>query len=446
MGFVHTMSVSTLDMDDSAAGLSSSSLLADLPYRSLKAYLSELRRAVDMSDWSHPACSLLLPSDKTSLAQSLALAKKLGKPSLVIVVGIGGSNLGALAVAGAVLGPYHNLLNPTRQLLFADTADGPSISAVLKLGQEHMRSGGHVVLNVISKSGSTLETAANFELLLAGLGGKKKGKLSVVATTDDGSALGTLARSRGYATLPIPKNVGGRYSVFSNVGLFPLALLGVDVKAMLSGALSMRQRCLSDAIERNPAAQLASLVHAHAQAGRRIHDNFIFSPSLHGVGLWYRQLMGESVGKEHDKAGMPLRSGITPTVSIGSVDLHSMAQLYLGGPDDKFYRFISVERPSSDPKTPRSADLEKLVPHSSGKKLSELMDATLYGTQAAFSAKSIPYIHLRLPDTSARTIGALLQLEMAEMMLLAYLLNVNAFDQPAVEAYKKETKRILAEE
>ncbi|VVC00929.1 Glucose-6-phosphate isomerase [uncultured archaeon] len=439
------MPISTLELDDSAALLSSSALLADLPCRSLKTYLSELRRMVEMGDWSHPACSLLLPSEKTPLAQSLAMAKKIGKPSLVIVVGIGGSNLGTLAVAGAVLGPHHNLLNPKRQLLFADTVDGPSISAVLKIGISHLQTGGHVVLNVISKSGSTLETAANFEFLLAGLGGRKKGKLTIVATTDEGSALWGLAQSRGYSLLPIPKNVGGRYSVFSNVSLFPLALMGVDVKAFLSGALSMRTRCLSDALCSNPAAQLAALIHAHAQAGRRIHNHFIFSPSLHGAGLWYRQLMGESVGKEHDKSQMPIRAGVTPTVSIGSVDLHSMAQLYLGGPDDKFYRFMSVERQSADLKTPKSPDLERLVPHSSGKKMSELMDATLYGTQAAYMSKGIPFVDLRLADTSPRTVGALLQLEMTEIMLLAYLMNVNAFDQPAVEAYKKETKRILAE-
>ena len=441
------MSIATLELDDSGAGFVSSTLLADLPYRSLKTYLTELRRTVEMGDWSHPACSLLLPSEKTGLSQSLALAKKIGKPSLVVVVGIGGSNLGTQAVARAALGPHHNLLHPQKQLLFADTVDGPSLDAILRVARSHLAADGHVVLNVISKSGTTLETAANFEVLRSGLqiGGKKKGKLTLVVTTDEGSALDALARRRGYPVLSIPKNVGGRYSVFSPVGLFPLSLMGIDVKALLSGAQSMRARCLSDALDKNPAAQLATLIHAHAQAGRRIHDHFIFSHSLSGIGQWYRQLMGESVGKEQDLGGMPVRAGITPTVSIGSTDLHSMAQLYLGGPDDKFYRFLSVEKSPADLRTPKDVDLEALVPHSSGQKMSELMDAILYGTQAAYSAKSIPYVHLRLADTSERTIGALLQMEMIEMMLLAYLMNVNAFDQPAVEAYKKETRRILAE-
>jgi len=440
------MPTSSLVLDESGAQFASQTLMAELPYRSLKTCLADLRRVVEMQDWSSPACSLLLAGDKTAMTSSLALAKKVGKPSLVIVVGIGGSSLGAKAVADACLGPHHNLLNPKQQLLFADTVDGPAMDALLRIARSHLQSSGHVVINVISKSGATLETAANFEILRSGLSTlKTKGKLTIVATTDEGSALESLARRRGYATLSIPQNVGGRYSVFSSVGLFPLALMGVDLKALLSGAQSMRARCLSDDLAKNPAAQLAALVHAHAQAGRRIHDHFIFSQSLVGAGHWYRQLMGESVGKEQDQSGMVVRAGITPTVSAGTVDLHSMAQLYLGGPDDKFYRFISVARPSADPKTPRDEELEQLVPHASGQKMSSLMDAILYGTQSAFAAKNLPYVDLRLPDTSERSIGALLQMEMIEMMLLAYLMNVNAFDQPAVEAYKKETRRILAE-
>ncbi|MCL6088908.1 MAG: hypothetical protein M1530_01950 [Candidatus Marsarchaeota archaeon] len=443
-----------LALDVSAAGFAPASLAGQAPYSSLPSYLSELQRAVARKNWNHPACSLLLPSEDKFLRQSLALAKSIGPASLTIVVGIGGSNLGALAVSEAVLGMHHNLLQPKRQIVFADTVDGPSLDAISRLARSHLSSGGRVVLNVISKSGTTLETAANFELLLHSLegaaapkNGRKKSKpaVSVVITTDEDSKLWKQAGGRGFARLPIPAGVGGRYSVFSNVGLFPLALAGVDVKALLAGAKFMREQCLSQPPASNPAAQMAMLLHAHAKAGRPIHDHFLFSNSLQGLGLWYRQLMGESVGKSQDLGGRPVHAGITPTVSIGSTDLHSMAQLYLGGPRDKFFRFVTVDSPSPDPRVPPSPLLDALVPHAGGKRLSQLMEAICGGVQAAYRAQSIPYAHVRLADLSEFSIGALMQMEMVEMMLLARLMNVNAFDQPAVEAYKKETRRILSE-
>ncbi len=416
---------------------------------------------VKKNDWNHPACSLLLPSEEKFIRQSLSLAKTCGPTSLTIVVGIGGSNLGTMAVSQACLGLHHNLLNPKSQIVFVDTVDGPCADALAHLARTHLSNKGRVVLNIISKSGSTLETAANAEYMLKALGvgnenegarksksGKKPAKpsLSVVITTDENSKLWHQAGERGFERLPIPKNVGGRYSVFSNVGLFPLALIGVDIKKMLQGAKEMREACLSLPPASNPAVQMALLLHAHSQSGKPIHDHFLFSNSLIGIGYWYRQLMGESVGKAADLQGREVRAGITPTVSIGSTDLHSMAQLYLGGPKDKFFRMVSVDSVSPDPLVPSSSSLEELVPHAGGQHFSHLMEAILGGVQAAYRAQSIPYVHIRLADTSEATIGALLQMEMVEMMLLAKLMNVNAFDQPAVEAYKKETRRIMAEQ
>ncbi len=431
-----------IELDWTAAGLSPEPVRSTA--QTLTPYLSQLRSVVSSRHWNHPAASLLLPDEKKFLAQSAALAQKWPAPALVVVVGIGGSNLGTLAVSQAVLGTQHNLLHPAGQLLFADTVDGPSVESIARIAVSHLSAGRHVVLNVVSKSGKTMETAANFETLLSKLSsGKGPRHLHVVVTTDENSALHKQAASRGFAVLPIPQMVGGRYSVFSNVGLFPLMLCGVNVTRLLSGAAAMRERCLSDAIDENPAALLASILALHRAKGLSIHGQFLFSNDLAGAGLWYRQLMGESIGKETDRGGQAVRTGITPTVSIGSTDLHSMAQLYLGGPRDKSFRFVTVGYVHPDPVVPASAHLESLAPHAGGRRLSQLMEAIVGGVQSAFRSKSIPYVHLRLPNLSEESIGALLQLEMVEMMLLAQLLNVNAFDQPAVEEYKTQTRKIL---
>lgn len=409
----------------------------------LRSHLAHLRQVIEKEDWSDPAASILLPGTDLYLKQSQALARRLGKPALTIVVGIGGSNLGTLAVTQACRGRYHNLFKPLDQVVFADTVDGASLQAILDTAQAHLQAGHKVVLNGITKSGTTLETAVNFELLVRQLGAADSGKLSVVVTSDEGSKLEAQAEARGFHTLSIPKMVGGRYSVLSNVGLFPIALCGLDAAKLVAGAKAARERCLDDDLAANPASRMAHFLSFHRGFGKTIHDHFLFSNSLQGLGYWYRQLMGESVGKEHDLDGKEVNAGITPTVSIGSTDLHSMAQLYLAGPRDKTFRFVTLDRPSTDPGIPASKELESLLPHAGGRPASELMAAIWGGVQAAFRARYIPYTHITLPDAKESSIGQVMQAEMVEMMLLARLMNVNAFDQPAVEEYKSETRRLL---
>jgi glucose-6-phosphate isomerase len=163
------------------------------------------------------------------------------------------------------------------------------------------------------------------------------------------------------------------------------------------------------------------------------------------VGKWYRQLMGESIGKEWNKHhDAQVWMGITPTVSIGSTDLHSMAQLYFGGPNDKFFTLVTVKESRHDVAIPRMQHYDALVHHIQGAQLSAVMHAICEGTQRALIKQNRPFCHLVLPDTKEESIGALLQLHMMEIMYLAALFDLNAFDQPNVESYKIETKRILA--
>jgi glucose-6-phosphate isomerase len=187
----------------------------------------------------------------------------------------------------------------------------------------------------------------------------------------------------------------------------------------------------------------AMMLAKHSQNGHNIHDLFLFSNDLESIGKWYRQLMGESIGKEYDAQGKQVFNGMTPTVSIGSTDLHSMAQLYLGGPYDKYTTFVRLQKNNHTVRVPRIAAYSKLVDTIQGRPMDEIMNAIVDGVQTAFKKGKRPFSELLLPDKSAFTIGQLLQFFMMQMMYLGVLMHVNPFDQPNVESYKVETKRLL---
>ncbi|MEM3154729.1 MAG: hypothetical protein QW165_04160 [Candidatus Woesearchaeota archaeon] len=374
--------------------------------------------------------------DEHNLRVAIAAAslKQKLRPQLVVVVGIGGSNLGTMAVQEAILGKQWNLRH-TPRILYADTVDPDALQVIIQEMQNVLRQGQKALLIVISKSGTTTETIANFEILLNVLKRHRKdaGKY-VVAITNKGSKLWNLAIKNNFSVLSVPEDVIGRYSVFSAVGLFPLGILGINLKELMAGAAWMRQKCLLDA-KKNPAAIGAALLYLHFKADRNIYDQFFFATDLESMGKWYRQLMAESVGKKE--------IGITPTVSIGSTDLHSMVQLYLGGPDDKLTNFVSTHF-NTELKVPLYPEYDALVPHLQKKEINHIMHAILYGTKAAYKKHKRPFTEIRLDGKNAYAIGAYLQLKMTEIIMLAHLFKVNPFDEPEVESYKKETRRILS--
>ncbi len=377
-----------------------------------------------------------LCTDDHNLRVAIAAAslKQRLKPQLVVIVGIGGSNLGTMAVQEALLGKNWNLHN-TPRILYADTVDPDAINVIVEEMQDVLRQGRQVLLTVISKSGTTTETIANFEILLNVLKRHRKdAEKYVVAITNKGSKLWNLAVKNNFSVLSIPEDVIGRYSVFSAVGLFPLGVIGINLKELLAGAAWMRMQCLLDA-KKNPAAIGAALLYLNFKAGKNIYDQFMFATDLESLGKWYRQLLAESVGKK----GI----GPTPTVSMGSTDLHSMVQLYLGGPKDKFTNFISTHF-NTTAKVPSYPEYNTLVPHLQKKELNHIMHAILYGTKAAYQKHKRPFTETKLDGKNARAIGAYLQLKMTETILLAKLFNVNPFDEPEVESYKKETRRVLS--
>jgi glucose-6-phosphate isomerase len=296
------------------------------------------------------------------------------------------------------------------------------------------------LLNVISKSGTTLETIVNFHIFLDVVKRYQKEQYAqhIIVTTNEDSALWQLAQKEVFSCLPIPKLVGGRYSVFSPVGLFPLGLLGVDINVLLDGARYMLQIAIQKKIENNSVAISACIQYVHYQKGIALHDMFVFSKSLYSFGLWYRQLVAESLGKTNT-VGESV--GITPTVSVGSSDLHSVAQLYLGGPNNRFTTFVTVSKTKADIIIPKQLELNALTTVAN-KSVREVMQAIIDGTKIAYQKQKRPFQTIELSELSVFNMGQLLQWKMLEVMYLGKLLAVDPFNQPHVELYKREVKKL----
>lgn len=411
-------------------------------------YISSIAAASNDTTYSTSESSLALPFDMALHAdvKKVIAMKKTLNPSMLIVIGIGGSNLGSMAVLQALHGMLYNDCNPPIKIFFADTIDTDYIQDILYLAENALKNGKAVLLNVVTKSGATTETIANYTLfaeLLRSFYPRDYHKY-IVVTTDQDSVLHRCAQERDVTTLLIPKRVGGRYSVFSAVGLFPLGMLGINIDDMLKGA---RQAITNNTLSVRESDAVRSAAVRHYLYGKDIciNDLFVFSVDLQSIGAWYRQLMGESIGKEHDMHGNKVEVGITPTVSVGTTDLHSVGQLYLGGPRDKLTVFVDIEKTKTHSYIPTQKECAIDI-RMYGKSMSSVMHAILTGVYRAYEQTDRPYMQLIIQEKSALCIGELLQYMMIEMMYLGYLLEVNPFDQPNVELYKRETRKILEHE
>jgi len=427
------------------------SLITDLDLKLVAKRLTDKIEKLTNMDENHykmNESAINLPYDAEYIKdiKELIDEKKRLNPSYIVVIGIGGSNLGTIAVQEAIYGKLYNELNPKVKILYADTVDSDTIDRIMKIIEPVLKNGGNILLNAISKSGSTTETIANFEILVELLKKYKKDyNKYIVITSDEGSKFWKLAQKEDFDTLAIPKKVVGRYSVLSAVGVFPLGFIGIDIIELLKGARQISKICLNTEIKNNPAVISASLKYINYKRGKNIHNLFIFSPDLESLGKWYKQLAGESIGKEYNLKGERVIVGITPTVSIGSTDLHSMVQLYLGGPADKFTTFVKIKKNKNIVKVPDNGD-SGLVKGISGKRLQTIMRAIYKGVTKAYIVRKRPFIEIHMLDKSEYSIGQFLQFMMIETMLLGYLLEINPFNQPNVEEYKVETRRILEKE
>ena len=402
----------------------------------------------DGFDYGYPESSVNLALDsnfRNSLLQKIQ-DKKNSELKYVVVVGIGGSNLGTMALYRALRGRLDVLLHEKDpKIIFVDTVSPPLVSQVVQLLNSGINGPEEVIVNVISKSGETTETVANFEIVYDTLKKRFGEKINerLIFTTDNGSRLWNIAESKKLKLLEIPQKVGGRYSVLSASGLFPLGLANFNIEGFWAGAYEMAKRCLNHETYENPALVSAIITSHHYKNGIIINNNFFFNPELKSVGKWYAQLMSESIGREHNLRGEKINIGITPLISIGSTDLHSMAQLYLGGRKDKLTQFIYASQKNNTPKVPTELFMPGLVDDIEGKSVSEIMDAIFYGIKIAYIKNGLPFSEIVMHKISENTLGQYLQLKMMETMYLARLLGVNAFDQPKVEDYKRETREIL---
>lgn len=403
--------------------------------KKLAPYVKQLREVVARHEWGASEASLNLPTDHATRVAVEAVRKKFVFPDLrwVVVVGIGGSSLGTEAIYEAIMGRFDRVTGRYPKLLCLDTCDPTSIETATELLSSLAPS--QFVCVFVSKSGTTTETLVNIQALCDAWG-KKVPRDRFVVISGDGSPLTAWAKENRVSWLPIPEKVGGRFSALSAVGLLPLSLLVPGAwHELLDGARTMVDRCVAThQAEKNPAVTSAAVLFAHTEAGMAFSDLFLFEPSLRALGLWYRQLFGESIGKT--------TKALIPTVSVGSTDLHSVGQWYLGGPNNGVTTFVSVKK-SGEESPLRDGPFSAVVPGLSGKKPSEVMHAILSGTMRAYSERKRPFMHVEFDSVSMREVGAFMQFKMIEEMLLARLMKINAFDQPAVESYKEHTRQLL---
>ncbi len=375
-----------------------------------------------------------LPDDRDVLQRCREAEAALPEEvSDVLVLGIGGSSLGARAVHEALAVP--GAPRPgARRLWFADNSDPWRLLTWLheRLTPER------TALLAISKSGATLETAALFQVARAWqrrhLSSPDADRRTLFVTDPHRGPLRRMATEEGLRALEIPPSVGGRFSVLSAVGLLPVVLAAHDAEGLLRGAARMRAACARPRLEENPAALLAALHVLHARLhGRRVHVLMPYADALRALSSWWVQLWAESLGKRLDREGRWRQEGFTPLAAVGATDQHSLLQLLAEGPDDKLVTFVRVLHPAEDAEIPATPPL----PHLGGSTLASLLDTEWRATALALSEAGRPSLTIALDRLDAEHLGALFFLFEAATVLAGGLLGVDPFDQPGVERGKR---------
>jgi len=358
------------------------------------------------------------------------------KTDYLVVVGIGGSYLGAKAVIEALKDSFDDFKSGGTKVLYA----GQNLSEDYMAELMNFLSDKEYGICVISKSGTTTEPAVAFRILKNHLEhkvGKEEARKRIIAITDkERGALKVLANQEGYKTYIVPDDVGGRYSVLTPVGLFPIAVSGFDIRALVEGAKAMRSRCLaSPDLKQNPAAVYAAARNALYQKGFEIELLINFSPRLMYFTEWWKQLYGESEGKEH--------KGIFPAGANFTTDLHSMGQYIQEGRRVLFETLISVENPRHELSIPEDEQNLDGLNYLAGKRIEYVNEMAEKGTVLAHIDGGVPNIKIRIPQIDAYNLGQMIYFFELACAYSGYILGVNPFDQPGVEAYKKNMFALL---
>lgn len=360
-----------------------------------------------------------------------------------VVLGIGGSALGPIAVQQAINHPYYNELPKEKRkgyprLYVVDNIDPERLPALFDILDFEK-----TLFNVITKSGSTSETMSQFMIIKQILEeklGNEKTKRHIVCTTDrEKGNLIKIAKEEGYQTFIIPEGVGGRFSELTPVGLLPAAMCGIDIKEMLAGAAWMDQRCNQEEIFQNPGHMYGLLQYIAMEKGKNISVMMPYADSLKYIADWYAQLWAESLGKKYDVHGKEVYVGQTPVKALGVTDQHSQVQLYAEGPFDKVIVFIGVDQYRNTVDIPKSYKDIPSLGFLGGTTQNQLIQTEQMATEYALMKAKKMNMTITLPEVNEFTIGQLLYFFEVATGFAGELMNINAFDQPGVEEGKNAT-------
>jgi glucose-6-phosphate isomerase len=369
---------------------------------------------------------------------------------VLLVLGIGGSALGNIALQAA-LNPYTYNLHSDRtrsgpQIFVMDNVDPDQIRSVVDYITPKVK---RTIVNVISKSGETAETAAQF-ILFRDMLQKKLGKRyaeNIIATTDpNGGTLRETCKAEGFRTLEVPDGVGGRFSVLSAVGLFSAAMAGIDLEALLEGAKEMDKRCKEADVLANPAAMIAAIHYILDRKGKPVSVMMPYSSSLYYLADWYRQLWAESLGKQHGLKKKNVFVGQTPIKALGTTDQHSQVQLYREGPNDKTITFLEVERFEQKLAIPDSMKHVETLKYLAGQTFQALINSEKLGTEYALLESQRPTTTVLFPRINAQTVGQFLYLYEVAVSYMGALCEINTYDQPAVQLGKDATYALMGKQ
>lgn len=388
-----------------------------------------------------------LPFDRNTVDQVKSLAGDLQETfDNFVVLGIGGSALGAIALHTALHHPFHNQL-PREQrkaprLFVLDNIDPSLIEGLLDVIDLK-----ETVFNVITKSGSTAETMSQFlyfrRVLIDRLGEGHRQRL-ILTTDPEKGDLRQIVSEEGYRSLEIPPGVGGRFSVMSVVGLLPAAATGIDIDDLLAGGAAMDSRCRTAELRENP-AHLGAVIQflMDTKKKKRLSVMMPYAQALRDVSDWYRQLWAESLGKKHSLQREVVHVGPTPIKALGVTDQHSQIQLYVEGPNDKIVTFIAAEQSDREPQIPEDLSDFGSTGYLGGHSFAELYEMELQGTQTALTAAQRPHCTISLPDISPHSMGQLLYMLEVQTAFAGKLYQINPYDQPGVEGGKIATYALM---
>lgn len=405
--------------------------------------LNEARKLLKRSLKDRSVGYLSIPERRKQIKSARDMAKDVsGKFKTLLVLGVGGSDLGSRTLVRA-LKPLHSGMDV--RFLGANT-DPEEIAGVLK--DIDLKK---CAVNVVSKSGTTIEPMSTFMYLrerLVRKVGKKKHANHVIATTDKSEGtLREIAKREGYRTLPVPDDIGGRWSALTPVGLFPAACADISVNDLVRGAKKVRDRFLVAPAVRNDVLKFAGVHYtAYVKQGRNITVLMPYATRLDQFGMWFRQLWAESLGKKKDRGGRTVRVGLTPVAALGATDQHSQIQLYNEGPDDKLITFIDVEKMREDYIVPKPyPDLEG-VAYFGKHSFSRILEAERWATAHALAENGKPNGTIHVSEINGENLGGLMMFFMLATSVMGELLDVDAYNQLGVEKGKKAISAVLGRE